>query len=185
MRVEDQIDCAGVVVTVEDFLPGGAAVLGAEHAAFGIAPVGMAEGGDVDEIGIGGADADARNGLRLGEADILPGAAGVGGLVDAVALHDVAAKLGFAHSDVDGVGVGRGDRDGAHGGAMDLAIGDRAPGGAAVGSLPEAAPGGAEVVFIGARGAAGGSDGSSSARGPDATPLESAEDGSFIGSGGG
>ena len=185
VRVQDQIDGARMVVAVEDFLPGGATVFGAEHAALGIAPVGMAQGGDIDDIGVGGMNADARNGLRVGEAGVFPGAAGVGGLVDAIALHDVAAQFGFAHPDVDRIGIGLGDRDGADGGAMDLAIGDRAPGGAAVGSLPEAAPGGAEVVFIGARRAAGGGDGSASAQGPDTTPLERAEDGSFISSGGG
>jgi hypothetical protein len=183
--VDDEVDGSRVVVAVEDFVPGGAAILGAEHAAVGIPAVGMAEGGDVDDIGIGGMDADARDSLRVGEANVLPGAAGVGGFIDAIALHDVAAKLGLPHADVDGIGAGSRDRDSPDGRTVELAIGDRAPGGAAVGGLPKAAPRGAEVVFVGARGAAGGGDGSASAGRSDAAPLERAEDGGFIGSGGG
>ena len=61
------------------------------------------------------------------EADVRPGLAGVGRLVDAVARHDVAADARLAHADVDDVGVRFGDGDGADRRARDLAVGDRRP----------------------------------------------------------
>ena len=75
------------------------------------------------------------------EADVRPGLAGVGRLVDAVARHDVAADARLAHADVDDVGVRFGDGDRADRRARDLAVGDRRPVRAAVGRLPEAAAG--------------------------------------------
>ena len=75
------------------------------------------------------------------EADVRPRLAGVGGLVDAVARHDVAADARLAHADEDDVGVRLGDRDRADRRAVDLAVGDRRPRAAAVGRLPQAAAG--------------------------------------------
>ena len=92
-------------------------------------------------------DADPRDRLRLLQADVRPRLAGVGGLVDAVALDDVAAQLGLAHPGVDDVGIRRRDRDGADRRGLDLLVGDRPPRQAAVGRLPDAAAGRAEVVL--------------------------------------
>ena len=75
----------------------------------------MAERGDVDEVGVRRVDADRGDGQRLLEADVRPRLAGVGRLVDAVALDDVAAQLGLAHADVDDVRIRLGDGDGADG----------------------------------------------------------------------
>src|SRR5262249_3298320 len=105
---------------------------------------------------------------------VLPGFAGVGGFVHAIALHDIAAQLGFAHAEVEDVGVGFGDGDGADAGAVDLAIGDGAPGEPAVGGLPESAADRAEVVFE-RGGGGGGRDRSAAAIGADAAPGEIGE----------
>ena len=64
---------------------------------------------------------------ELREADVRPRLAGVGGFVDAVARHDVAADARLAHADVDDVGVRVGHGDGADRRALDLAVGDRRP----------------------------------------------------------
>src|SRR5947207_1292850 len=64
---------------------------------------GIAEDGGVNDIGIRRMDAQPADGARLGEAEMLPGFTGVGGFIDAVALHDVAAELTFTHADVDDV----------------------------------------------------------------------------------
>ena len=50
-RVHAQVDDAGLVVDVEDFVPGLAAVLGLEQAAFLVRAVESAEGADIDNVG--------------------------------------------------------------------------------------------------------------------------------------
>ncbi len=182
-RVEAEIDGAGAIVAKEDFGPGLAAVFRAEDAAFLVGAVGVAERGDVDDVGIRRMNANAGDGLRVAEPDVLPGLAGVDGFVDAVALHDIAAELGLAHADVDHVGIGGGDRDGADGRALELAIGDGPPGEAAVGGLPKSAAGCAEEILERPGGTAGGGDGAAASRRPDATPGEVAEDGRVVGRG--
>src|SRR5271170_1226534 len=52
LGIEGQVGGAGVVIFVENFLPGCTAVGGAENAAFGIRAVGMAEDGYENAIGI-------------------------------------------------------------------------------------------------------------------------------------
>ncbi len=147
LRVEAEVHGAGVVIAEENFGPGLPAVFGTEDAALRVRAVGVAERGDVDHVRIGGIHANARDGLRVGKSHVLPRLAGVGGFVYAVALHNVAAQLGFAHADVDHVGVGFRHRHGAHGGTFQLAVGHGMPGQAAVGSLPQAAAHRAEIVF--------------------------------------
>src|ERR1035437_3231469 len=147
LGVEAQVHRARAIIAEEDFGPGLPAVLGTEDAALRVRVIGVAQRGYVDHVGVGGMHADARDGLRVGEAHVLPRLAGVGGFVHAVALHDVAAQLGFAHADVDHVGVRFRHRHGAHRGTFQLPVGDRTPSEAAIGGLPEAAAGGAKVVF--------------------------------------
>ena len=73
----------------------------------------MAERGNVHDVRIGRVDAYAAYGLRTLEPEMPPGCAGVGGPIHAVALHHVAAKLHFAHAQVDDIRVRRSHRDGA------------------------------------------------------------------------
>ena len=75
----------------------------------------MAEGADVDDVGVGGVDDDLCDLAGGVEAEVLPGDAGVGGLVDAVSVGCVAAKISFAGAYVDDVRVGVCDSDGADG----------------------------------------------------------------------
>lgn len=60
-------------------------------------------------------------------------------------MGDVATDAGFAHADVDDVGVGGRDGNGANGGALEEAVGDILPVYAAVDCFPDAAAGGAEI----------------------------------------
>jgi hypothetical protein len=59
-RIHGQVDAPAFVALEEDFLPGLAAVLGAEDAALGVGAGHVAHGGDVDEVGIFGVDANLR-----------------------------------------------------------------------------------------------------------------------------
>ena len=96
MRIEGDVDAARVFVFVENFLPGLAAVGGAEDAALGVRAVRMAESRDESDVGIGGIDNDFADGARIVQANVLPGLAAVERLVNAVAVRNVAANAGFA-----------------------------------------------------------------------------------------
>src|SRR6185503_12811293 len=87
--LEGEVDRASVLVRAENLFPVRAAVARAEHAALSVGPVGVAEGGDVDEVGVRRIDEDAADLLAVAEPGVDPGAAAVGGLVHAVALRDV------------------------------------------------------------------------------------------------
>src|SRR5688572_12629546 len=98
----------------------------------------MADRGDVDLLRVTWVDDDARDVARVGEAEVLPGLAAVGGLVDAIAERDRVADVGFARADVDHVGIPGFEREVANG--LDrLLVEERRPGGAGVGALPDAA----------------------------------------------
>src|ERR1700728_754940 len=61
-------------------------------------------------------------------------------------MGGIATNGAFAGTDVDDVGIGGSDGDGADGAEVDVAIGDGFPGVAAVDGLEDAAAGSAEVV---------------------------------------
>src|SRR5204862_7374735 len=105
IRIDDELDRAGLVVLVENLLPRLAAVLRAEDAAIGIRRRVMTERRHVDDVGVAGIDANLRDVLGLGEAGLRPRLPGIGRLVRAVALDDVAADIRSARSDLDAAGM--------------------------------------------------------------------------------
>ena len=107
--VDDEVDRAGLVVDVEHLLPGLAAVDRLEDAALLVGRPQVAHGRDVDDVGVRRVDDDPRDVLRVGEPHVLPGLAGVGRLVDAVARVGDADARRVAGADPDDVLVGRGD----------------------------------------------------------------------------
>src|SRR5207247_4072867 len=98
---------AGVAIDVQHFLPSAAAVNGAKDAAFFVGTVRMSHRGHEHDVGIRGVDDDAAHLLDVGKADVLPRAAGVGGLEDPVADTEVGPVQSFAAADVHDVGVRR------------------------------------------------------------------------------
>ena len=170
LRVGVEIDGAGLVVLEENFLPGFPAVGGAKDAARVVRAIGVAESGNVHEVGIFRMHEDARDVLRVFEADVRPGLSGVSGLVHAVAVGDVAADAGFAGANVDDVGVRRsdGDRADGHDGGL---VRERRPRRAAVHGLPDAASDGAEVIRIRIACDAGHGKRAAAAEGSNLAPL--------------
>src|SRR5258708_19587796 len=69
------------------------------------------------------------------QADVAPGLAGVAGTIDAIAERDVAADAGFAAADINHIGIGFGDGDGADG-RGGLLFEEGIPGVARVGGFP-------------------------------------------------
>src|SRR5258708_2221962 len=104
-----------------------------------------------------------------------PGLTSVSGLVDAVAMRDIAANGRLAHADVDHVGVGGRDGDAADGGASEVAVGDVLPEEPSVHGLPDAATGGAEVERVIVAGVARDGNNATAAIGADTAPLQRGE----------
>src|SRR6185436_6699343 len=146
-RVHRQVDGARVAVDEVDALPGLAAVLRAVDAAHVVGTEEVAEDRGVDQVRVFRVDADARDDPRVVQAGVLPGAAGVGRLPDAVALGHVAADGLFAGAGVDHVRISRRDRDGADR-AAEGAVRHVLPGAPPVRGLPDAAAGAAEIVGV-------------------------------------
>src|SRR5437588_430444 len=72
VRIEADIDRAGLLVLVEDLAPGLAAVGGAEHPALGVGAEGMAEGRDQNDSGIRRVDDQRADLAGVPEADVAP-----------------------------------------------------------------------------------------------------------------
>jgi hypothetical protein len=114
------------------------------------------------------------------QSHVPPGLAAVGGLVDAVALHDVAAQFGLAHPDVDDVRVRLAHLHRAHRRAVQLAVGDGAPRLAAVGGLPKSPAGRAEVVLERPRAAPRHGLRAAAAVGTEVLPAEGVVEGAVV-----
>ena len=104
-RIHHQIDGARARTAIEHLRPRLAAVGRLEHAAHLVVRPLVAGRGDVHDVGIRRMDDDARDGLRVGQAHVLPGAAGIRGLVDTDARHRRAEDVRLAGADPDDVRI--------------------------------------------------------------------------------
>ena len=92
---------------------------------------------DVYHIAVARIDHDSRDVLRLLNPHLLPGATGVVGSIDAVAIRDAALRIVFAGADPDRRGVLRVQHH-CTDGERTLSVKDRCPGGATVLGFPDA-----------------------------------------------
>src|SRR5205823_2900872 len=98
---EDHLDGAGVLILICSLLPGSAAIERAKEAALGVRAVRVPEDGDENAIGIARVNGDGTDLLAVAQAEMLPGLAGVGGFVDAIAGREVGAAQSFAAADIN------------------------------------------------------------------------------------
>src|ERR1019366_1554721 len=77
-RIEYHINRAGIVVLIQDLLPGFAAVRGAENTPFRIRAPRMPQGCDQNKVRIARIDDDGADVARVFQAQVLPGQASVG-----------------------------------------------------------------------------------------------------------
>ncbi len=173
--VHGEIDRARHVATAQDLLPALAAVPGAIDAALRIGTEYVAQGRDIDEIGVLRMDADAANELAVLQTDITPRAAGIGRLVQAIAVGDVEADRRLAGTGIDHVGVRGRDRNRAQRGAGHEAVRDALPEHAAVDGLPDAAGAGAKIEHHLVGGIARDRNDAAATRGADAAPFQRLE----------
>src|SRR5436853_3078473 len=151
VRIEADIDRAGLLVLVEDLAPGLAAVRAADHAALAGGAEGMAEGRDASDIGILRVDDQRADLAGVPEADVAPGPAAVDRLVDAIAVRHVAARGRLPGADIDDVRIGGRDGERAHGRDR-CSVGQRPPRGAPVRRLPDSPRDRTEIKGIGLAG---------------------------------
>ena len=147
--IDGKVDGRCLVVAEQHASPRLAAVGALVDAPLIVRSAHVAKGGNPDDVRVGGMHADFRDVLFFAEPDVCPGLACVGGLVDAIARHDVAANARFAHPYVHDVGIGFRHGHGADRRTLDLTIGHGRPGFTAVRCFPEAATDGAKVCLPG------------------------------------
>ena len=173
--IEDEIDRAGVLVPVEDLLPGHAAVTRAVDAARLARAPGVAERRRPRDVGVLGMYAHAGDLERLRKPEVPPARAPVIGAVDAIAVRGVAADARLTHADVDDFGVGRADLDSSDGARAEVAVGDVPPVRPAIPGLPDSAAGDALVEDEIVRGVAGHAEHAAAAGRSDRAPFEEIE----------
>jgi len=142
----------------------------------------MSQDGDEQPVGVARIDGDARDHLAVAQPEMLPRAAGVGGLVHPVADGEVGPDDAGARSDVDDVGVRRGDGDGADR-AGRLVVEQGHPIGAVVGGSPDAAVVETGIEGVGLGGDAGQRTGTSGTSRTDVAPAHLSEREFLSGSG--
>ncbi len=125
--IENQIHRAGLYAACINLFPCFTTVGGAENAALFVRSPEMAHGRDVDDVGILGVHANRADLERVIQTKVLPGFARVVRFINAVAMRGIAADIGLTHADVDNVGVGFRDADGADGSGFELAVRDWQP----------------------------------------------------------
>src|ERR1019366_6872497 len=146
-RIDIDIGDAGVFGDLEQGLPRLAAIGGLVQAAVAAGRKKRPLSGHPHDVGVALVDEDFGDVLGVFEPHVLPGAAGVGALVDAVAIADGALGFVLTSAQPDGIGVVRVDGDAAQrvGAAV---IEDGIEGDAAIGGFPEAAGGRRDVPDV-------------------------------------
>ena len=86
-RIEDEVDRAGLITLVENPLPGLAAIARSIDAPLFVGPKDMAQGRDVDQIGIARVDTHSANVAGVLQPHPSPGPPGVSRAVDAVPVR--------------------------------------------------------------------------------------------------
>ena len=145
MRVERDVYAAGILVLVQDSLPSLTAIGRAEDAPFGIRTVGMTKCSHQNNVCILGIDNDSADSAAVVKPDVLPGLAAIDGLVNSIAMRNIAADASLSCAYVNNVWVRWRDGDAADGGGS-LLVKHRSPGDRAIGGLPDAAARRAEVI---------------------------------------
>ena len=155
-------------------MPALSAISGAEDATFRISSVSVTECRNENNVGILRVNGEAADVATVFESDRMPGFAGVGALVHAIALQDVVANAGFAGAYVDDVWVRLSYGDGYNGRELFL-VRHRSPVQAAVGRLPHSTAHSAEIVGVGLTHDAGDREHAPAAKWSDEAPGKTLE----------
>ncbi len=174
MRIEDDVDRAGVFILEQDLRPTLAAIGRAENAALRVRTVGVADRRDINDVLILGVNDERADVAGVFQADVAPVAAAIDRFINAVAISDVAAQGRLAGAGVNRVVIARRDRESADRGGGVLLVEHRLPVLAAVGCFPNAARDAAEIISVRFIRHALDRDRASAAEGADFAPLHPA-----------
>ena len=147
IRVEHQIDRAGLVISKKDFLPLLAAVIRTEYAAHFVRPISVPQRSHVHDVGILRMHHNLRDVLRIVEADVRPRLPAVHGLVHPVPIRNISANARFPGAHVNHIRVRRRYRNRANGHDSGFVRHGR-PRQPTVLRLPHTASHGAEVIRL-------------------------------------
>src|ERR1700719_4417874 len=130
----------------------------------------MAERCDKNLLRVAGIDEYPRNLARVLKADVRPGLAAIHGLVHAVSVGDGRAHVRFAGAQINDLGIGWRNSDGADG-SDGLRIKNGIPGAAGIVGAPHAATHRAEVENLGLTAYAGNRQRPAAAKGSNRAPA--------------
>ena len=140
----------------------------------------MAERRHKGDVGILRIDGDSSDLARVGQAGVLPCPAGIDRLVDTVAVREVAADIGLAHTDVNDVRIRRRNRNRTDRPGFHVPVCHRIPRDAGIVCFPDPATGGTHVVDQRLTRDAGNGRDPAAAIGPDAPPAKGLEEGRVV-----
>src|ERR1700722_11248209 len=169
-RIDLNIRAAGVLIFVERFLPGFAAVGGGKDSALFVWSVGMAHHGSEQAIWIARIDGQGGDLLAVAQAEVTPRFSRVRGFVNPIADRKVGALQAFAAGGVNNIWIGGSYGNGADG-LRRLVFKDRRPSAAVIVGFPNAAVTLSDVKDAGLVRHAGGGASSSSAERSDHAPA--------------
>ncbi len=147
VRIEHDIDRAGVFVFPQHLAPCFATVCGSKDSAFLVRTERVPERGYKHHIFISRIDNQRADVPCIFQADVVPGLAGIDRLENPSAVRGIAADRRFAGADVNHIVIGRRNGDRADRGDR-LLVEQRNPIRAAIGSFPHAAGYCAKVICV-------------------------------------
>src|SRR5262249_45691863 len=140
-----EINGSRIGVSVQHLAPSPTSITRSEHAPFVIRAEGVAESGDIDEIGIIGMTADAADKPGLAQPQVTPSAARIRRFVDAVAVRHIEPDRGLTGAGINHVGIRARDLESPDCCRTENPIADAAPVDPAVNRLPHTAGTGAKI----------------------------------------
>ena len=174
MRIENDIDRAGVLILAQHLLPGRATIGRAIDSALLVRPKSVSDRGDENDVWIFRVNDDRSDMAAVLQTDMAPVSSSIDRLINAVAVGDVSAQGRFARADIDDIVIARCDRDRADRRGRMLLVEHRLPVRAAIARFPHAASYTAKVIGVGLARDALDRDRASAAERPDLTPLHAA-----------
>src|SRR5882724_9913713 len=174
MRVEHDIDPAGIFVFRENLRPRFATVARPENSTFRIWAEGVTKGGHEYYVWIIWMNDERADLAGVAQPDIFPVLSGIDRFVNPRAISGITANGGFAGANINGIVVGGRHREGADRRNV-LLIKERRPIRAAVQRFPDPARNRAEVPGIGFPRHPCNGQGAATAEWPDLSPLHSRE----------
>ena len=171
-RVNAQINRPRLVAAEQHLIPRLAAVGGFINAALWVRAKGMAEGGYIHNVGVGGVNTNFGDVAGIGQPHVAPALAGVGGFVHPVAVGHVNADGGLARSGKNHVGVRVGHGQRTNGRCVEVTIGDTFPIGSCISGFPYATGAAAKVKGIRVVAVASHGDNAPAAKWANTAPFE-------------